>query len=156
MALHNYTAWVCGCRCGLGAEKSFSFLRERVDPRLHTYLADEVRETVLVVNRYVRDCLKPSGQVAFHPSRAELRAPDNIPCGTLTPAKSTAVLQKYSEAYVDTKHCNSKHVERSVRISKRPNRRNSLRMREQCVPGALFSPHPLRLGTRLGTGVLAI
>ena len=47
----------CGCRCGLGAEKSFSFLRERVDPRLHTYLADEVRETVLVVDRYVRDCL---------------------------------------------------------------------------------------------------
>ena len=34
-----------------------------------------------------------------------------------------------------------------VRISKRP---NSVRMREQCVPGALFSPHPLRLGMRLG------
>ena len=94
----------CGCRCGLGAEKSFSFLQERVDPRLHTYLADEVLETVLVVDRYVRDCLKPSGQVAFHPSRAELRAPDNIPRGTLTPAKSTAVLQKYSETRVDTKH----------------------------------------------------
>ena len=45
----------CGCRCGLGAKKSFFFLRERVDPRLHTYLADdEVRETVLVVDRYVR------------------------------------------------------------------------------------------------------
>ena len=94
----------CGCQCGLGAEKSFSFLRERVDPRLHTYLADEVRETVLVVDRYVRDCLKPSGLVAFHPCGAELRAPDNVPHGTLTPAKTTAVLQRYSETCVDTKH----------------------------------------------------
>ena len=84
-----------------------------MDPRLHTctYLADEVQETVfvvvvLIVDRYVQYCLKPSGQVAFHPSRAELRAPDNIPRGTLTPAKSTstAVLQKYSETCVDTKH----------------------------------------------------
>ena len=75
-----------------------------MDPRLHTYLTDEVRETVLIVDRYVRDCLKPSGQVAFHPSRAELRVPNNIPRGTLTPAKSTAVLQRYSETYVDTKH----------------------------------------------------
>ena len=43
----------CSCRCGLGAEKSFSFLRERVAPRLHTFLVDEVRETVLIVDRYV-------------------------------------------------------------------------------------------------------
>ena len=62
-----------------------------MDPRLHTYLGDEVRETDLVVDRYVGDCLKPSGQVAFHPSSAELRAPDNIPHTTLTPVKSTAV-----------------------------------------------------------------
>ena len=118
-----------------------------MDPRLHTYFADEVRETVLVVDRYVGNCLKPSGQVAFHPSRVELRAPDNIPRGTLTPAKWTAVLQKYSETCVDT---NQSTWSVHVRISKRPNRRNSVRMRIQCVPGALFLPHPLCLGTRLG------
>ena len=84
-----------------------------MDPRLHTYLADEVRETVLVVDRYVRDCLKLSGQVAFHPSRAELRAPDNIPRGTLTHAKSTVVPQKYSEIMQTPDEHNSKHVERS-------------------------------------------
>ena len=66
----------CGCRCGLGAEKCFSSLRESVDPKLHTYLADKVRETVLVVYRYVRNCLKPSGRSLF--TLAELNSERRI------------------------------------------------------------------------------
>ena len=119
-----------------------------MDLRLHTYHADEVRETVIVVD-IVQDCLKPSGQVAFHPSRAELRVLDNVPRRTLTPAKLIAVLQRYSETCVDTNIAIQSTWSIHIRISKRTNRRNSLRMHEQCVPSALFSPHPLRLGARL-------
>ena len=65
----------CGCRCCLGAENlSLPCEKERTRDYMyiHIYLADKAREAVLVVDRYVRDCLKPSGQVAFHPRRAEM------------------------------------------------------------------------------------
>ena len=51
------------------------------NPRPISALADKAWETVLAVDRYARDRLKLSGQVAFHPSRAEQS--DHIPHGTL-------------------------------------------------------------------------